>query len=200
MIREGFGKISPTPVDLRIEPQAFRHYERVAKAREDGHRYAHSSRVWQRGLIDRPTLTGLVAEWGFATWANLNFNLSLQPDEAFRKGGDSGIDFSVFGITIQVKGRRRSGDLLVRRETEDGRLLSLPWQICVVVTYEDAGCAAEVPNLWMTIDGWVSKNTLRNDGTFANARKGTHKNLEIPDEDLEQMTDLATFLESRRAV
>lgn len=195
MLKEGTGKTCPLPVDWSITRGLLDYYANLAKSREG--KYAHSSRVWQKGLISRPTLTGFVAEWAFATWVNWAIGGRYQPDERPLAGGDNGIDFTICGIPIQVKGRGRCGDLLIRRETEDGRLIPYPWQICVVATWKDAGPDAE-PNLRLTLDGWVSKNVLRNDGRFVEARRGNHMNLEIPDEELESMSDLITILTNKR--
>lgn len=198
MMQEGKGEVAPTPIELKLWRQVIRHYENIANQREQKHRYKHDSRAWQRGLVKRPTLTGLIAEWGVATY--LNHQLGLHPplsvDEAFRHGGDGGIDFRVFGLPIQVKGRRQRGGLLIRRQTEDGRILALPWWVCVFVTWIDAGEGQE-PNLSLTLDGWVKRKTITN-APFVPARIGNHMNLELPEYKLEPMRNLVTLLENWR--
>lgn len=195
MLCEGKGYVAPNPEDVRLTVGEVRYYEALAKAREQARRYAHSSRRWSNGLIQRPTLVGLVAEHVYAKFMNHHLGLSLTVDEADRPGGDGGVDFSPASVPVQVKGRNRRGDLLIRRETEDGRLVEFPWQVCVVVTWRDNG-EGHLPELVATVDGWVTRATVL-EGRFCSARVGDHMNLELSDRRLECPSSLVQFFRNR---
>jgi hypothetical protein len=195
---EGRGIVPPAPIRVAVRMTRFFRFRELAARREAGHRYSHSSRAWARGFVARPMLIGLMGEEAFATFASLRlrkFGVRVEVDEKYRSGGDDGIDFRVAGVGIQVKTRQKSGDLLIRREDEGGQLLTLPWDIVVVATWVDTG--DDDYCLSVSLDGWVSKRQLIQNGDFQPARRGQHHNLELPDQFLNPMGSLVKVLRAQ---
>jgi hypothetical protein len=198
MIREGQGKAPPAQIAVTIPHHRYIHLRDLALQREQQRRYSSSSRVWCRGLCQRPTFTGLIGEEAFSQFINAKLakqGVRIAVDEQARANGDGGIDFTVLGVGIQLKTRQRREVVLVRRQDENGTLLPIVWQVLVSATWKDAG--DEEPNHTVFLDGWVSRKNLRVKGKFLPARRGDHMNLELPDEELDPMTRIVTYFQNR---
>jgi len=84
----------------------FEDLELIARQRHEAHKHQDS----HRQLSDDYELIGLIGEWGFARFSNLDMDLALRP------AGDGRVDFEVNGFTIDVKSANKPYNLL--REVE----------------------------------------------------------------------------------
>lgn len=193
MEREGLGAVPPRPVEIYLPPAVIREMQQEALRRESARCYAGRSDLWGQGLIEHPTLRGLVGEWALIVgFINPRLGLSLTVDMKDRPAGDGGCDVRVFRKIHQVKTRRRRGDVLIRRQTEGGRIVPIHWDNCISATW-----TPEVEGLenLITLDGWLARKWVLGSSEFKDARKGRHKNLEIADSKLQSMESLIEYLE-----
>ncbi len=163
----------------------------LAVQREGRRGYQGSYTDWRRGIIKLPTLVGLVGEHALCLYLNKTLGLRLEVDVTDRPLGDGGVDLRPLGIPTQVKTRTRRLDVLLRRVTEDGRLLPLAWEICVSATWEMRdGYEPEV----VTLDGWSKVSQVLDVSEFKRGYRGDWWNLEMGDECLEPMSDMVENL------
>lgn len=195
MHHEGRGTTAPTPARVSIARPVFRDLQALAAEREAARGYAARSSPWGRGLIGNPTLVGLMGEQACCLYLSARLRRGVDVDRRDRPRGDGGRDVEVFGVRVQVKCRRRRGDVLVRRQTREGRILALPWDVLVVSTWEAP--AGEAGDQVVTLDGWTTRGRLLGLGAFGPARRGDHMNIAVRDSDLEPMARLVAMLRNR---
>lgn len=194
-LREGSGMVSPAPVTVELTPPELRWLKEVAVARERRRGYQLSYTTWKQGIISLPTFVGLVGEHALCLFLNRRLRLSLSVNADDMPGGDGDVDLLVHRVALQVKTRTCRRDVLVRRCTDDGRLLPLNWHACVSATWERR--PDEEP-LTVFLDGWVRKSALLEQGHYALGRAGPWRNLELADVQLESMNDLVASLRVNR--
>lgn len=177
------------------------HLQGLARHRESYRRYRDKQDLWQRGLVPHCVFLGLCGELAMCKFLNRRLGLSLDVDAEDRPRGDDGFDLHPLGLLrVQVKTRQRDyGSLLIRRETDGGRVVPIHWDVCVCATIardDEAGAA-------VSLDGWVDRDDViglrRKFASFVAARRGDHMNLEVGDERLSSVADLATKIRTLRA-
>lgn len=189
MQREGSPMTPPRSIEVYVPSGVLAEYQQAADRRREDRGYDSRSDQWGKGLVDDPIVCGLVGEYAAATVLNAaNLGLSLTVDLIDRPTGDGGQDFNIVGKTVQVKTRFKRGLLLIRRETENGRLLPINWHVCIFCTW-----TPEQKNL-ATVDGWIHEEQVGK-LPFRPARKGKHMNLEGDDTWLESMISLYEYIE-----
>ena len=154
---------------------------------------ASGKRVPGVGIIEqsvRPLFMGLGGEYATAIIINRRLPYPLlKVDCAIQPGGDGGIDFRPCGMTLQVKTRGRGPTSFVRRLTDRGRLTPLGYDALVFVEW-DMGTTAYVL-------GWNWATQIQQRARFAPAKRGKHWNLEVDDNILLPIADLAIEIEGR---
>jgi hypothetical protein len=213
--KEGQGQVPPEPVTVTISPAETRYLESRAAEREQHRGYSGRPDRWGRGLVPNAVLAGFMGEYAFEKHMRQQPRpLPLTPlDPRPLPRGDGGVDFRLGTLTIQVKTRFRSGDVLLRRRDERGRVLPLRWNLCVCCTWLSASQrhpllsseprlplfpalapAPIIPTHRVAIAGWVQRRVLLQHFTLARARRGAHLNLEAGDEVLEPISSLLEHL------
>lgn len=159
----------------------------IARDREKRRRYSASENPWRRGIIQNPTLVGLVGEFALSLFLSNRLRERVEINTRDEPRGDGGVDLPVYGIPIQVKTRTNRNDILIRRETDNGFILPIRWEVCVSVTWTEGDLVA-------MLDGWVRKSRMFEDADFVRGRRGSWMNLELGDEFLEPMGELPRYL------
>ena len=187
--------VAPRPVRVKLHPDEFRHLDGIARERDARRGYVFSDDDWRRGLTDRPTYLGLVGEYACARFLTkrLGFAVTINTDDAPR--GDGGVDLLPVGVRIQVKTRTRRLDLLVKRQTPNGRILPFLWDVCVVTTWDRDEAEGIV-----TLDGFVTRDDLREFSTAAPGKRGPWVNDELPDCYLSPMRGLVDAINLRSSL
>lgn len=122
MIEEGRGKVAPRRVSVPLSRADLLVCADIAKARAQYRQYS-SGGAWQRGLLDATAIEGVgmltreqmsvfVGSVGeYAVSASLAKTIGeCGIDCELRKQGDFGVDLKPFGMSIQIKTRRRQKD------------------------------------------------------------------------------------------
>lgn len=166
----------------------------LARHREAYRRYRERHDEWGCGLIPDAVLLGVFGECAVCKFYNARLGLRLDVDREDRDRGDEGYDvFPCDGLRTQVKTRKRDyGDLLIRRQTESGKVIPIHWDVCVCCTLESD--LAEAGPITLALDGWVDDEDVVGKrykfAKLAPARRGTHLNLQVCDRDFWGMNDL----------
>jgi hypothetical protein len=173
---------------------------------KNGHRSSESP--WKGGILTPPEWldvpreevgpwVGMLGENAFKDYVNGRLDGSLAVlDLNLRAGGDGGVDFTILGLSVQVKTRTKEDTVsLVRRADDSGQLLSMRSKVHVFCQYD-----FEDRNRVMLL-GWIATKVLEG-YPLRPARVGKHLNIEVDDRDLLPMNRLIDqFLylkESRR--
>lgn len=191
MLIEGTGLIPPPVITERITRHDIESLRRAADAEESRRGYAHSHNGWRRGILANPTLVGKVGEFAFAQYMSRELKCELAVNNKDAPRGDGGIDFVIHGVRVQVKTRTRRTAVMIRRETEEGKILPIRWNVCVQCTYHEIDDPCGV-----TLDGYTTKEAIL-DSEFMKGRRGDWKNLEVPDELLLPVSRLLESIRNR---
>jgi hypothetical protein len=132
-----------------------------------------------------PGFVGLVGEYALCSYINRKIGKTLVSlDLKTHQYGDRGVDVTANGLTIQIKTRQNRYQPNLIRVT-NGRGESIPFNsqiyaFCLYLREE-----ADKPRLL----GWTWTREIVG-RPIVDARRGNHKNIEIPDRDLKPMTRL----------
>jgi hypothetical protein len=191
MMVEGKGWVRPRPVEVPLTGADVEYVRKVARERAEYRKYNLGRTAWKRGLIKNPIFTGTLAELAFAVWINTKVTRKQLAaiNDGLHAKGDGGVDFTLFGVTIDVKGEAADRDIsMIRRVSDRKRIVPFPAKIYVIVT---------VVNPYKPLlRGWITRENLRNP-KYAHrrpAKKGAHHNQELFKNRLEPMSRLRTLL------
>lgn len=204
MIVEGIGSVKPSPHKLKLNPGSFRAAAVEAKRRDKHRQYETRSDAWGRGLLGKivipnvatfdssaaPIMAGFIGEIATAEFINRRIGRRVcEVDFSLMDYGDGGIDLAPLGLGIDVKTRTKDyGNVLIKRVTESGQ--GVRWR-CAVFVFAEWKFSLAVDLLgW----GWAKDFASR---PLHDARRGNHKNVEIPTRDLLPMTRLISEIRSR---
>ncbi len=198
---EGKGLVKPHMEELILRRDEIQLLKTEAIRRAEYRRYAKRKDIWGSGLIRGAMLEyigniepaalailiGLVGEYSTCLFLNRRFRRTVcSTDLVLKPKGDGGIDLEVFGVRIEVKGRKRDyASNLVRFKTEHGQIILLNADVYVFSQWK----LREVSQLL----GWANIETVQNWETKP-AHIGRHFNKEGEDIDLEPMCRLIDFL------
>jgi hypothetical protein len=188
---EGKGWVIPRAVPIALTDADIAYAKKVARERAEYRKYSLGRTAWKRGLIKNPIFIGTLAEIGFAIWVNTKVSRKQLAaiNDGLHAKGDGGVDFTLFGVTIDVKGEAAERDIcMIRRITDRKRVMPFPAKVYVIVTVADI----HKPLL----RGWITRENLRNPEYARRrpAKKGAHHNQEFFKNRLEPMSRLRTLL------
>lgn len=191
---EGKGRVKPSPARITLTAGERAELTELARHRESYRRYQQRRDEWGSGLISDAVLLGVFGEFAVCKFYNRRLRLSLDVDREDKPRGDEGYDILPCpGARTQVKTRKRDyGSMLVRRQTKQGGVIPIFWDMCVCCTIQSN--LDEPGPIEITLDGWVDHvDIVGNRYKFAKlvpARRGDHLNLEVSDIDFFGVNDL----------
>lgn len=213
MITEGKGRHAPSP-ETRILSKADAMLCMNAAMRISQFRnYRQSRNSWKRGLMGEfvtiplvgtirgdvaPYFIGFTAEIALIDLLNRRTDAKLSFDDSLRSGGDGGADLTAFGLTIQIKGRQSDRPHakqrlnLVRHSTGDGRLVFPRASVL-------AFCETDIATLRVSLLGWMYSVHAKK-LPIVPARRGSHKNVEIPDAMLRPISALVDSVAAHKGL
>lgn len=206
MFVEGKGEVRPSPVRIRMTTADQSVLLQAAKALCEHRQYRTGASQWQRshcqavvvprvGKIEpevRAYFVGLVGEYALSRFLSDKLGIEIRPD-LNKSDGDDGIDLKLFGLSVQVKTRQGVYQTsLVRYEDESGRFVLSTAAAFVFAKYE-----VECPTGNAFLLGWVPRERLL-ECRQSPAKRGGHKNYEVPDHQLCCMNQLVANLRARR--
>jgi len=198
MMREGVGRVAPSPVSVCLSGADMRACQEHAALRDTFRGYQRRADAWGRGLVKNPILIGLVGEVALCAFLSSR-GIPAAPDILLRPKGDRGTDVSIGRLAMQVKTRRRgvSGINLIRRGDQYGRIVPLSCDLYVFAQWDEQ--RARVAPLLL---GWIWSTRARNIGSFGRSviQQSGHWNLKISDRDLLPMSRLVDELRAREDV
>jgi hypothetical protein len=147
VVCEGKGDERPKPVKVIIRPEDIVVARYAANAIGQRRKYESRRDVWGRGFATDALFKGILGEIALAKWLNQRLKrVIVEADTSVRPKGDQGIDFTIFGRTIQVKTETRDrGVVLIRRINERQGIVSLAAELYVSVCVPDEVRTAGYP-------------------------------------------------------
>jgi hypothetical protein len=196
---EGRGIVAPAPIVIKLRHDELLIIKERAVRQAMERDYRNRRDAWGTGLTgprrppnaqdlrddQYPGYVGLVGEYALCSYINPRVgkplvSLDLRP----RRCGDYGIDVTANGLTIQIKTRQKQDQPnLVRATNWRGEFLPFTSKIHVFCLYFRE--EMDRPRLL----GWIWTREIAG-RPLVDARRGNHKNFEIPDQDLLPMTRL----------
>lgn len=214
MITEGKGRHAPAPHRKRLSRAeailCLNAGTKIANYRN----YRGSANRWKRGLVSdgfvdipglgtvrsdvAPYFLGFTGEIALVDLLNRRLGSRLTFDDTLRAAGDSGNDIDAYGVKVQVKSRQSDRaharqKLNLIRHTDGGGRVCFPRAAVLVF------CETSLSDLTVDILGWIHTSHARQLPVVA-ARKGTHRNIEVPDCELSPVAALVDWVSAKRGL
>lgn len=191
MRTEGTGLRPPAPVPIKFSRSDFAFLREQAIRRRNFRGYAKRADAWGRGFISDPVFVGMCGEQACCAYLNRRLGTDLKVDTVLRYKGDGGVDIMVFGMRLQVKTRAIGSRNLVRRVTEEKKVVPIPVHAFVFAQLLESEGK-------VNLLGWLPATEATEHGRQVKSGKANFWNLEVDAKFLEPMKDLAEHLNLRR--
>lgn len=202
MDAEGRGTVPPSPIKIRLDESEVRLLLALARQRNNYRSYGAKSSRWKQGLhkcgehligigdVEKPVLPiliGMVGEYGASRYINAAMGRSVcELDDVDRPRGDDGADLLPCGFRLQVKTRRTHSTNLIRRVSDQKRLVPINADAAIFCQWRGQAT--------VELLGWQYAAAIRELGVFEKSHRADHWNLVLKDAALKPLGDLIAKL------